>query len=83
MPVDQRSVTRKRLFRIGEIHIEGYSYPVDCLVRDTSNGGALIEVGHTDIVPETFRLTISSSGLDVPCRVIRRTAHMLGVAFVA
>ena len=83
MPVDQRSVTRKQIFRIGEIHIEDYSYPIDCLVRDSSNNGALIEVGHTDIIPETFRLRIPSSGLDVPCRVIRRTAHMLGVAFEA
>ncbi|WP_409567937.1 PilZ domain-containing protein [Methylobacterium sp. E-025] len=81
MSGEQRSSVRKTLFRIGEMQLDDCSYVIDCLVRDSSEIGALIEVGHTNGLPDQFRLTIPSNGLNRRCRVVRRTAHMLGVAF--
>jgi hypothetical protein len=81
MREERRRVPRADLFRIGELWLQDEAEPVDCLVRNISSRGALLEVRTTDGIPETFRLTIERAGLDRSCAVARRTAHCLGVTF--
>jgi hypothetical protein len=78
---EQRRAPRRDLFRLGELHPVGWSYPIDCLVREASADGALIEVGQTMDLPDAFTLTIQSTGLTKHCQVVRRTERCLGVAF--
>ncbi|WP_162560591.1 PilZ domain-containing protein [Methylobacterium durans] len=79
--VEQRRAPRQDLFRLGELHPAGGSSPIDCLVREASADGALIEVGQTSALPDAFTLKIQSTGLNKPCQVVRRTERCLGVAF--
>jgi hypothetical protein len=78
---EHRRAPRQDLFRLGELHPAGWSYPIDCLVREASANGALVEVGHTTDLPDVFTLTIQSTGLTKRCQVVRRTERCLGVAF--
>jgi hypothetical protein len=79
--LEQRRAPRHDLFRLGELHPPGWSYPFECLVRETSTHGALIEVGQTAGLPDEFTLTIQSAGIRKRCQVVRRTDRYLGVAF--
>jgi hypothetical protein len=80
---EHRKTPRKDLFRLGELHPTGWSYPLDCLVREASAHGALIEVGWTTGLPDEFTLTVQSTGMNKRCQVVRRTERCLGVAFMA
>jgi hypothetical protein len=79
--VEYRRAPRQDLFRLGELRPTGWSYPLDCLVREASAHGALIEVGWTTTLPDEFTLTIQSTGMSKRCKVVRRTERCLGVAF--
>jgi hypothetical protein len=81
MSLERRVAPRRDIFRIGEIWPDDSPQPINCLVRNSSTTGALIEVAWTGPVPDRFRLTVERIGLDKPCCVVRRTTHMLGVAF--
>ena len=78
---EHRKAPRQDLFRLGELRPTGWSYPLDCLVRETSAHGALIEVGWANGLPDEFTLTVQSTGLNKRCQVVRRTEGCLGVAF--
>lgn len=79
--LDQRRVPRRDIFRLGELHPPGWSYPFECLVHEASVNGALIEVGQTAGLPDEFMLTVQSTGIRKRCQVVRRTERYLGVAF--
>ena len=79
--LEQRRAPRRDIFRLGELHPPGWSYPFECLVRETSVNGALIEVGQTDGLPDEFTLTVQNTGIRKRCQVVRRTERYLGVAF--
>jgi hypothetical protein len=83
MVTERRTNARRPIFRIGELTFEDGRALVDCLVRDSSKAGALIEVRVTEGISDTFRLTVPSIGFQRDCKVVRRTAHLLGVAFAA
>lgn len=78
---EHRKAPRQDLFRLGEMRPTGWSYPLDCLVREASAHGALIEVGWTKGLPNEFTLTVESIGMNQRCQVVRRTEGCLGVAF--
>ena len=80
---EHRKAPRQDLFRLGELRPKGWSYSLDCLVRETSANGALIEVGWANGLPDEFTLTVQSTGMNRSCQVVRRTEGCLGVAFKA
>lgn len=79
--VELRKAPRQDLFRLGELRPVDWSYPLDCLVREASAHGTLIEVGWTKGLPDKFTLTVQSIGMNQRCQVVRRTVGCLGVAF--
>ena len=83
MQQERRASPRKDLMRIGEMFFDHARLSVNCIVRNYSDAGALIEVRSTENIPDKFRLTVESVYLSQFCRVVRRTKHMLGVRFVA
>lgn len=82
MSAERRIAPRNLVFRMGELSFDPASGNTDCLVRDSSETGALIEVLTTEAIPDRFDLIVYRQGVGRACRVVRRTKHMLGVAFV-
>ncbi len=66
---------------MGELRVEHQVKPVDCLVRDCSDIGTLIEVDDTGGTPETIRLVAPHAAVDRSCTVVRQTKGLLGVRF--
>ena len=52
-----------------------------CVMRDISEGGALLEVHHPEWVPSRFRLLIETMRVEVDCEVAHRTDVAVGVRF--
>jgi PilZ domain len=55
---------------------------VDCLVRSLSETGAGMDVANQLGIPAKFELLIPGDGLSLPCRVVWRRDHKMGVAFM-
>jgi PilZ domain len=55
---------------------------INCVVRNLSATGAAIEIPNQPGVPARFELSISRLGLSVPCRIVWRKDHRIGVAFI-
>ena len=83
MMEERRARPRRDVYRLGELLPDGALTPIDCLVRNTSEVGALIEVKETDGLPQTFWLNVESVQINRYCRVVRQTKHLLGVIFTA
>jgi hypothetical protein len=56
--------------------------PEPCVVRNFSEGGALLAFPPAFEPPARFRLTVEAKGVDVMCEVRRRNGEECGVAFV-
>jgi hypothetical protein len=56
--------------------------PEPCIVRNFSEGGALLVFDGPFALPDRFRLTVDAKGLDVMCEVRRRNGSEFGVQFV-
>lgn len=54
---------------------------LSCIVRNVSQGGALLEVRDPETLPEHFGLIINSDRFTADCEVRHRTAHGVGVLF--
>lgn len=80
------SLTEQRAFgrRESRIHafvrVAGRS-PEPCIVRNFSEGGALLQFDAPFVLPDRFRLTIDTKGVDVMCEVRRRNGLEFGVKF--
>jgi len=54
---------------------------IGCTVFDLSLTGASLEVFDVKSAPAKFTLVIPEDGLEIPCRVVRRTEFRLGIEF--
>jgi len=54
---------------------------VNCVVRNLSVTGAMIEVQTSDVIPREIILDILGRGARFPCHVVWRHYRRLGVAF--
>jgi hypothetical protein len=69
-------------FRVGKLaYIAHSGQKLSCTVRDMSLTGASLEVFETKSTPEKFTLVIPEDGLEIPCKIVRRTDFRLGVKF--
>jgi hypothetical protein len=53
----------------------------NCMARDVSSTGAMLNVTSSAGIPDYFTLILSPDGRDVPCRVAWRGEKQIGVAF--
>ncbi|MEZ5816581.1 MAG: PilZ domain-containing protein [Hyphomicrobiaceae bacterium] len=79
---EQRAFGRRESRIHAYVRVPGRS-PEHCIVRNFSEGGALIEFDVPFEPPQRFRLSIEAKGVDVMCEVRRREGLSFGVEFVA
>ncbi len=79
---DRRTRGRIRAFLAGSIVSAAARRGTDCVLRDTSEDGALLLVDQPAEVPERFALAVTGR-LARPARVVWRGARSVGVAFSA
>lgn len=79
---DRRQFGRRQTYLHARIHARGRP-SLPCIMRDISEGGALLQVDHPQWLPSRFRLKIEADGTEVDCEVVRRTEDAVGVRFLA
>lgn len=78
----RRTSRRKTLYR-GTISYRNGSIQIDCVVREVSATGAVLDLESVEAIPDRFDLTVSQLGLKLRPVVLRRTkGHSLSVEFV-
>ncbi len=55
---------------------------VDCLVKSTSDKGALLKISNPERLPDHFLLIAMSEQIRRSCKVVERAEHSLRVEFV-
>jgi hypothetical protein len=81
MFVERRRKPRRDAFKLGGIFVNDKSPPLDCLVWNANDQGAMIEVSPDTVLPVTFRLIVTSLFIDQACRVVWRNGRKVGVEF--
>ena len=77
--IDKRAARRERVFKAGRVSFG--CERVNCVVRNLSVTGAIIEVQTSDVIPREIILDILGRGARFPCHVVWRHYRRLGVAF--
>jgi len=80
-PAEQRAFGRRESRIHAFVKVPGRR-PEPCIVRNISEGGALLAFPAPFDPPARFRLTIDAKGIDVNCEVRRRNGLEFGVEFV-
>jgi hypothetical protein len=78
---ERRQFGRRRTFLHGWIKLQGRA-PVACVVRDFSEGGALLEVPENTWLPFRFSLAIESERFSAECEIRHQRESNIGVCFV-
>lgn len=78
---NRRSKRRRRVYKRARIVFNNGYAVFDCIVRNVSGGGALLEMETLLGIPGAFRIVMSQDTAARPCRVIWRTEQRMGVAF--
>ena len=79
--LERRKHGRSRDFALGAIADEGHRETLACVVRDLSEGGALLLLDDPGGAPETMRLALP--GATHSARVVWRGPAAVGVVFAA
>jgi hypothetical protein len=77
--VETRIAPRHRVMKPAKIGYGGDKIP--CRIRDLSTTGAALEASDQREIPATFTLIVPEDGLKLPCRVVWRRDHRIGIAF--
>ena len=77
--INKRAARRERVFKAGRVSFG--CERVNCVVRNLSVRGAMIEVQTSDVIPREIILDILGRGARFPCHVVWRHYRRLGVAF--
>ena len=78
---ERRSAPRSRVFFGGEILIDSDLRPVECHVKNVSNGGANVVVQSGDFLPDRFDLIIRKTNQKHRAVVTWSSGRQLGVAY--
>jgi hypothetical protein len=79
---DKRATARRRVLKYGRIIFNDGSSVMDCTVHDLSERGARLRVASSSLhIPDRFRLALLGEVNRLPCRVVWRSMHELGVSF--
>jgi hypothetical protein len=80
--MERRQFGRRQSYLHATISARGRP-PLPCVMRDVSDGGALLEVSHPEWLPTRFRLMIEATSFEADCEIAHRTETAVGVRFVA
>ncbi len=76
---DKRISRRQRTFKGGAVSTP--SGIIDCVIRNLSDAGALLEFSGSLAVPDTFFLIIKPELVNRACKVAWRAERRIGVRF--
>ena len=77
--VDARRLPRRRILDSGTIRYGDLS--ICCVLRNFSETGAALDVGHHTLVPDRFALIVVRKKKTYSCTVIWRKGGRVGVSF--
>jgi hypothetical protein len=77
---ERRAVSRRRTFLKGVLTFNSGNSSEDCLVRDLTETGALIELPHPE-APGSFDLLIPSKAMRSSARIVWRVGGRMGLRF--
>lgn len=80
-PVERRQFGRRQSGCHGWVKVRGRP-ALPCVVRNISEGGALLEFQAAEMLPYRFRIVIESEGVDSDCEIRHQTGNRMGVEFV-
>jgi hypothetical protein len=78
----ERRVYRVRALKRAQIIFNSGNSTIDCVIRNTSEHGARLEVSSPGGIPDTFDLKDKTSGRVRRCRVVWRKPEAIGVEFI-
>jgi hypothetical protein len=78
---ERRSAPRSRVFFGGEILIDSNLRPVECHVKNVSNGGANVVVQSSDFLPNQFDLIIRKTNQKHRAVVTWSNGRQVGIAY--
>jgi hypothetical protein len=78
---DRRSSPRSKVLDYAIASVPEPHYEIRCILKDMSQGGAQLVGDLVDTLPDRFRLTTPRFRRSVPCRVVWRGRHALGLRF--
>lgn len=79
---EKRQFGRRQTYIHAWVRVSGRP-AISCIVRDLSQGGALLEFDEDVWLPYSFRVTSVDKQIDRVCEVRHETANRVGVEFVA
>jgi hypothetical protein len=77
--MDKREFPRNRVLRPGTIEFDGGV--INCMVRNLSSTGAMLDVASPVGIPEHFTLILPADGQHTPCHIVWRKPKRIGVTF--
>jgi hypothetical protein len=80
--VEQRAFGRRQTLEHAIVRIAGRP-PMRCIVRDISEGGALLDFGEQVWLPFNFRLVWEGTQREEDCETRHQNSGRIGVQFVA
>jgi hypothetical protein len=78
--IEKRAFPRRRVLKQGTITFCGGG-DIDCMVRNISMGGALVDIANPIALPRSFTLVVSTEHLMRDCHAVWSHDRRVGVAF--
>jgi len=78
---NRRTERRQRVYKQARIVFNNGFAVFDCIVRNISQGGAMLEMETLLGIPPSFQVILDHDARGRPCRVVWRTDKRMGIAF--
>ena len=78
-PIERRRSQRQRALLTGKLATEGASITIDCVIRNLSDSGALVETSSPHLIPKELHLVHVREGVAWDAKVIWRRGNRLGL----
>lgn len=79
--IERRAYSRHKTFIKGRIYFNNRLSSMDCIVRETSEGGARLEFSENVTLPNAFELYLPHKDEYFRAHIIWRKGHDIGVAW--
>lgn len=81
-PVERRRSQRQRALLTGKLATDGASLTIDCVIRNLSSDGALVETPSPHLIPNELHLLQVREGVAWDAKVIWRRGTKVGLALL-
>src|SRR5947209_14866698 len=78
---NRRRDRRQRVYKQARIVFNNGYAVFDCVVRNISQGGAMLEMETLLGIPRSFQVLLDHDAKARPCKVVWRTNKRMGIAF--